>query len=322
MIHYVSWRRLSFVYESYSKHYGKQKDNNGNLTTGMAWMISSQTELRNSGEEFDVQRWYQTLSKSLQNEFNVIGDASKDAFCAVTYFGTEIIFQDQSVFFIMVTARVAPIKHPTISKLGVDDSYNRELFERLNFERTNDSFHKVYSCSQSKKVIQWIRLSNEKQPTFDSNRVVKKTHQQCVNLMKLPAVTGLKVQNGWRNHLFQIKKPASSWAGYEFSSLKSKRSSLYSQLGTIQPIQSAEANSCLDLNACQKELWKTITWRAYDLETCSKRDACKTNCGLKIHGNSFFKSKIGSMSPFIDTNSVLRATGRLRGANCHLVQNI
>ena len=127
----------------------------------------------NAGEAFDVQRWYQTSSESVRNDLQVFGDASEDAFCAVAYVVTEDVIQDRKVSFIMGKARVAPVKHHTIPKL--------ELMAAITGNRLKDSimkefsihFHKVYLWSHSTTVIQWIRWSIEKQPTFVANRVAK-----------------------------------------------------------------------------------------------------------------------------------------------------
>ena len=65
----------------------------------------------NSGEAFEVPRWYQTSSEIVRNELHVFGDASEDAFCAVAYFVTQDSNQCRKTSFIMGKARVAPVKH-------------------------------------------------------------------------------------------------------------------------------------------------------------------------------------------------------------------
>ena len=127
----------------------------------------------NSSEAFEVPRWYQTSSEKVRNELHVFGDASEDAFCAVAYVVTEDSNQCRKTSFIMGKARVAPVKHHTIPKL--------ELMAAITGNRLKDSilkehsihFHKVYMWSDSTTVIQWIRSSNEKQPTFVANRVAE-----------------------------------------------------------------------------------------------------------------------------------------------------
>ena len=122
-----------------------------------------------AGESFEVTRRYQTSSESVRNELHVFGDASEDAFCAVAYVVTEKVNADRKVSFIMGKARVAPVKHQKIPKL--------ELMAAITGNRLKDSimkehsihFHKVYMWSDSTTVIQWIRSSNEKQPTFVAN---------------------------------------------------------------------------------------------------------------------------------------------------------
>ena len=127
----------------------------------------------NAGESFEVNRWYQTSSESVRNELHVFGDASEDAFGAVAYVVTEKVNADRKVSFIMGKARAAPVKHHTIPKL--------ELMAAITGNRLKDSimkehsihFHKVYMWSDSTTVIQWIRSSIEKQPTFVANRVAE-----------------------------------------------------------------------------------------------------------------------------------------------------
>ena len=91
----------------------------------------------NSGEAFDVQRWYQTSSESVRNELHVFGDASEDAFCAVAYVVTEDVNQDRKVSFIMGKTRVAPVKHHTIPKL--------ELMAAITGNRLKDSIMKEHT---------------------------------------------------------------------------------------------------------------------------------------------------------------------------------
>ena len=71
----------------------------------------------NSGEEFEVSRWYQTSDENVTNELQVFGDASEDAFCTVAYLVTETRKTKQEVLFIKGKARVAPVKHHKIPKL-------------------------------------------------------------------------------------------------------------------------------------------------------------------------------------------------------------
>ena len=127
----------------------------------------------NAGEAFDVQRWYQTSSSSLRNELHVFGDASEDAFCAVAYVVTEDVNHQRNVSFIMGKARVAPVKHHTIPKLELMAAITGNRLKEAIIKEHSIHFHRVYMWSDSTTVVQWIRSSNEKQPTFVANRVAE-----------------------------------------------------------------------------------------------------------------------------------------------------
>ena len=113
------------------------------------------------------------MNESLRNELHVFGDASEDAFCAVAYIVTENENADRKVSFIMGKARVAPIKHHTIPKLELMAAVTGNRLKDSKMKEHSIHFHKVYMWSDSTTVIQWIRSSNEKQPTFVANRVAE-----------------------------------------------------------------------------------------------------------------------------------------------------
>ena len=73
----------------------------------------------------------------------------------------------------MGKARVAPMKHHTIPKLELMAALTGNRLKDAIIKEHSIHFHKIYMWSDSTTVIQWIRSSNEKQPTFVANRVAE-----------------------------------------------------------------------------------------------------------------------------------------------------
>ena len=164
----------------------------------------------NAGEAFQVDRWYQTSSNNILNELHVFGDASEDAFCAVAYVVTEDPNSNRHVSFIMGKARVAPVKHHTIPKLELMAALTGNRLKDAIIKEHSIHFHKIYMWSDSTTVIQWIRSSNEKQPTFVANRVAEILDSSTVDEWHHVAGANNPADLGTRGLSFD-EVPASNW---------------------------------------------------------------------------------------------------------------
>ena len=120
---------------------GQQWDSN--ISEKLNGELYSWASELNAGEPFEVLRLYRKTDETEKNELHVFGDASEDAFCAVAYIVIE-----------------------NVMKTG--NRLNNAILAEHKIH-----FHEVFMCSDSTKVIQWIRSSHEKQPTFVTNRVAE-----------------------------------------------------------------------------------------------------------------------------------------------------
>ena len=294
----------------------------------------------NTGEAFDVPRWYQTSDDSVRNELHVFGDASEDAFCAVAYMVTEDKTHNRKVSFIMGKARVAPVKHHTIPKL--------ELMAAITGNRLKDSivkehslyFHKTYMWSDSTTVIQWIRSSNEKQPTFVANRVAEILDTSTVDEWhhvagaKNPAdlaTRGLHFDDvsnsNWINGPAWLREPivmsednqnpaAQDMGVQVFSAIEEFISPIqwdrFSQFNRLRRtvawvLTIFRSNKTVNelLDEAETVLWKSVQQESFGQELKDLK------AGRSVSSNS----TIVTLSPFLDSNGVMRAKGRLSKSN-------
>ncbi|XP_075263346.1 uncharacterized protein LOC142354894, partial [Convolutriloba macropyga] len=293
----------------------------------------------NAGEVFEVSRWYETSSENIRNELHVFGDASEDAFCAVAYLVTESNQSERKVSFIIGKARVAPVNHHTIPKLELMTALTGNRLKDTIMKEHSIHFHKVFMSSDSTTVIQWIRSSNEKQPTFVANRVAEILDTSTVDEWhhvegaKNPADLGTRglsfddiANSNWIKGPDWLLQPillnednqlpaeqdmnVQVYVANEVIGVVDwKRYSQYNRLRrTIAWILSlARKNS--EVHSLLEEAAQLI-WKLVQLEVYSKEiDDVKSEKTVSSN------SEIVSLSPFIDSNGVLRAKGRLRRTN-------
>ena len=300
------------------KAYGRQEDNNETHLSTRTSVISSQIE---------------------SNELHVFGDASEDAFCAVAYLVTENNQSERKVSFIIGKARVAPVKHHTIPKLELMAALTGNRLKDTIMKEHSIHFLKVFMWSDSTTVIQWIRSSNEKQPTFVANRAAEIHDTSTVDEWhhvegaKNPADLGTRglsfddiANSNWIKGPDWLLKPillnednrlpaqqdmnVQVYVANEVIGVVDwKRFNQYNRLRrTIAWILSlARKNS--EVYSLLEEAAQLI-WKLVQLEFYSKEID-----DLKSKKTVSSNSKIVSLSPFIDSNGVLRAKGRLRITN-------
>ena len=293
----------------------------------------------NAGKAYDVQRWYHTSSSSLRNELHVFGDASEDAFCAVAYVVTEDVNHQRNVSFIMGKARVAPVKHHTIPKLELMAAITGNRLKEAIIKEHSIHFHKVYMWSDSTTVVQWIRSSNEKQPTFVANRVAEILDSTTVDEWhhvagaKNPADLGTRGLNfdavvssnwirgpDWLKKSIVLEEDNQNPAGQDMdvqvfvaeetvSVIDWERFSQFSRIrrtiAWILRVNHRELQVTDLLEEAERVIWKLIQRETYAKEL---KD-------LKSERPVSSSSKIVSLSPFLDSQGVIRAKGRLRNAN-------
>ena len=288
---------------------------------------------------FEVSRWHETSSKNIRNELHVFGDASEDAFCAVAYLVTQNNQSERKVSFIRGKAKVAPAKHHAIPKLELMAALTGNRLKDTIMKEHSIHFHKVFMWSDSTTVIQWIRSNNEKQSSFVANRVAEILDTSTVDEWhhvegaKNPADLGTRglsfddiANSNWIRGPDWLLQPillnednqlpveqdmnVQIYVANEVIGVVDwKRYSQYNRLRrTIAWILSlARKNS--EVHSLLEETAQLI-WKLVQLEVYSKEID-----DLKSKKTVSSNSKIVSLSPFIDSNGVLRAKGRLRRTN-------
>ena len=253
---------------------------------------------------------------------------------------TEKVNADRKVSFIMGKARVAPVKHHTIPKL--------ELMAAITGNRLKDSimkehsihFHKVYMWSDSTTVIQWIRSSNEKQPTFVANRVAEILDSSTVDQWhhvagaRNPAdlaTRGLSFDDvansnwihgpDWLRQSIILQEdnqhPAEQEMNVNVFVSKDESEVLiawerFSQFNRLRRtvawiLTLFKSNKTVNelIDESEQTIWKLVQRESYP------KELNELKAGKQLSSNS----KIVSLSPFIDSKGVMRAKGRLRKAD-------
>ena len=137
-----------------------------------------------------MQRWYK-LTKNDERELHVFGDASEDA-CAVAYVVSAGIYY-RHVSFAMVKARVAPLKHHTISELELKAAVTATRLKEMLVKEHECNFSGIFMWTDSTTLLQWIRNNDKKQPVFVANKVAEMLDSATV---------------GQRNHIEGLRNPA------------------------------------------------------------------------------------------------------------------
>ena len=284
-----------------------------------------------NSEQLSVPRWYNQESCD-RVELHVFGDASEDAFCAVLYVVMSKPNGDRLIRFIVGKTRVAPMKHHTIPKL--------ELMAAVTANRIKDLILKERWWSDSTTVLQWLRYSDKKQPTFVANRVAEIPDSSTVDQWRHiagadnPADLGTRrlsinelMQSDWINGTDWLKREMNKTENWEqeevvpdreevFTSISNEKSDpidwkpfsnfrrLRNVFARILNLKNANKGITPDLlDRADKQIWELIQSDSYTNEIASlkKGDSVKSN------------SKIDSLNPFLSEN-LIRAKGRLRHA--------
>ena len=118
-----------------------------------------------NSKQLTVSRWYNQESCD-RVELHVFGDASEDAFCAVSYVVIIKPNGDRLLRLNVGKTRVAPMKHHTIPKLELMAAVTANRIKDLILKEHRISFASIYLWSDSTTVLQWLRSSDKKQPTL------------------------------------------------------------------------------------------------------------------------------------------------------------
>ena len=102
------------------------------------------------------------------------------------------------------------MKHHTIPKLELMAALTGNRLKDAIIKEHSIHFHKIYMWSDSTTVIQWIRSSNEKQPTFVANRVAEILDSSTVDEWHHVAGANNPADLGTRGLNFD-EVPASNW---------------------------------------------------------------------------------------------------------------
>ena len=125
-----------------------------------------------NSKQLSVSRWYNQESCD-RVELHVFGDASEDAFCAVSYVVITKPNGDRLIRLIVGKTSVAPMQHHTIPKLELMAAVTANRIKDLILKEHRILFASINLWSDSTTVLQLLRNSDKKHPTFVANRVVE-----------------------------------------------------------------------------------------------------------------------------------------------------
>ena len=115
----------------------------------------------NNSKQLSLPRWFNQESCD-RVELHIFGDASEDAFCAVSYVVITKPNGDRLIRFIVGKTREAPMQHYTIPKLELMAAVTANRIKDLILKQHRISFASTNFWSDSTTVLKWLRNSDKK----------------------------------------------------------------------------------------------------------------------------------------------------------------
>ena len=287
-----------------------------------------------------------------KKELHVFGDASEDYFCAVAYVvsgGANY----RHVSFAMCKARVAPMKHPTIPKLELMAFVTATRLKQMLVNEHECNFSGIFMWTDLTTVLQWIRNIDRKQPVLVANRVAEISDSTTVDQwnridgVKNPADLGRRgisypelMESDWLQGPHWLKQE--DWISpigqglideqqqvddhFEDGTASEeqmlvglltlkvvdwKRSSQFNRmkfmiLRILSMLPKYRGFSLVDLlKLAEIKIWSLVQQENFGNEIINLKKI------MSVHS----KSKLIGLLPFLDSNGLMRAKGRLRKAD-------
>jgi hypothetical protein len=305
-----------------------------------------------------VPRYYFSGKDTMTDiQLHIFGDASQDAMCVIAYFRAECSDGSTVTPFIVGKTRVAPLRHLTIPKLELQAAMTAiRLYDLISKEHEIKPSRVVF-WTDSTTVLQWIRSSNKKQPTFVANRVAEILESSTVDQWRHvpgelnPADCGTRgfsptelLESEWLNGPAWLRKPAEEWppdfvAEEPGATIQNDDVALmateahepiidWKRFGKFQRLVNTVARMKRFSNRARKKPLPSSTVLQADEIADSKEVLWKL-----VQRESFAKelkeltkgnpcpssSTVAAMSPFLDADGLMRAKGRLRKASLPFV---
>ena len=293
-----------------------------------------------NSKQLSVSRWC-SQETCHRIELHVFGDASEDAFCAVSYVVITKPNGERLIRFIVGKTRVAPRKRHTIPKSDLTAAVTENRNKDLILKEHRISFASINFWSDSATVLQWLRNSDKKHPTFVTNWVAEIIDSSTVDQWRHiagsdnPIVLGTRglsinelMQSDWINGPDWLKSEINETENWEqeeivpdqeeflasnsygnSAQIDWKRFTNFGRLRNVfarilnQRYRNKEITPEL-LDQAENRIWELVQRENYTKEIASlkKGDSVKSN------------SKIESLNSFLSEN-LIRTKGRLRHAN-------
>ena len=319
-------------------------------TQGQKWDSPVAEDLNTEFNKW-VQEWSKSEQLSVPRRYNqeacdrvelqVFGDASEDAFRAVSYVLITKPNGDRLIRFIVGKTRVAPMKQHTIPKLELVSAVTANTIKDLILKEHRISIASICLWSDSTTVLQWLRNSDKKQPTFVANRKAEILDSSIVDQWRHiagadnPADLGTRglsinelMQSDWINGQDWLQSKINETKNWEQEEVVPDREEVFTSnsnekadpidwkrfsnfrrprnvFARILNLKNANKEITPDLHdRAENRMWELVQRDSYTNEIASLKrgDPVKSN------------SKIESLNPFLSKN-LIRAKGRLRHAN-------
>ena len=257
------------------------------------------------------------------------------------------------VSFAMGKARVAPMKHHTIPELELMAAVTATRLKQMLLKEHECNFSGIFMWTDSTTVLQWIRNNDKKQPVFVANRVAEILDSTTVDQwnhidgVKNPADLGTRgigypelMESDWLQGAHWLKQE--DWISFigqglideqqqvddHFEDGTASEEQMFVGLLTLKVIDWKRFSQFNRLRFTIMRILKLLPkYRGYSLVDLLKSAEFK-NWSLvqqESFGNEIIsfkktmsvhsKSKLIGLLPFLDSNGIMRAKGRLRKAD-------
>ena len=183
-------------------------------------------------------------------ELHIFGDSSQEVFSAVAFLRARVITSSgpqTELAFVLVKARVAPIKVMAVPKLELQAALLATRLKQDICRALTVHISKIFMWTDSTTVLQWLN-STSKQPMFVSNRVCEILEHTSVDEWNHIASSDNPADAGTHGMSAEVSQSSSWVRGPEF--LRTKEFPFE---------QSTEVVNNIKLGIVTKESYETIT---------------------------------------------------------------
>ncbi|XP_049307343.1 uncharacterized protein LOC125777139 [Bactrocera dorsalis] len=301
---------------------------------------------------FRVPRHYFARGPPVEVQLHIFVDASEDVFAAVAYW--RATYADSKVCVVLVCAktRCAPLKPMTIPRLELQAAVlGTRLLETIAKDHSVEIKKRVM-WSDSKTVLSWIKSGTRRYKPFVAHRVAEilaatdandwrwiPSEENVADEATRPSTTfDSHPTSRWLNGPSFLTEEEEAWPTFEGIP------DLFEECEELRPkfVMLATPSCVIDMTRFSSltKLKRTVAWviRFIDLCRHKKVEECLTAEELKVAeiflcrlaqsasysleinqlkegGNVVKGSELYTLSPFIDTEGVMRVSGRIDAAS-------